>query len=347
MQRSAWPNVTDDLASTRRKVAKFLDDLDNIYGAVGRQNCVVSWADIADAHFLRGDQNTAEGALDEASENWLCALTAFEVVRRLADERDPRSSEVLAKVEAGIQKIGRSRGLRGECVRIACCHESDFLASYWSTGESDLGRPAVICITSEGETRETLLARLLPVMIDRTMSVLVVSHNDVSNDRCGHSEVLSNCLDYLATRRDLDAARIGVYGDGISAALATDFALSDRRVAAAVCDGGLWDWTRTQASIGWLTRTVDLPDQDVLSARRSQLARQLRCPVLVIAGAGSSVCEAEAVKLQADCVGAPIDLELTIPRMASTPLGEIENFVISDECVFTWLEHKLASRAAR
>lgn len=343
MQHSAWPNVTDDLASTRRKAAKFLDDPDGIYGALGLQNCVASWAEIADAHFLRGERNKAEGAFDKASEAWLCAMTACEVVRRLTDERDPRNKNVLAKVKAGIQKIGLSRGLRGERVRIVSCSESQFLGSYWSTGEPDLCRPAVICISREGETRETLLARLLPVIINCNISILVVSHNHVSNNPCGHSDVLSNCLDYLSTRRDVDAARIGVYGDGISATLATDFARSDRRVAAAVCDGGLWDWARTEASVGWLTRTVDLPDQDILSARRMRLARQLRCPVLIVAGAGSSVCEAEAVKLQTDCADLPIDLGLPMPRKTSAPLGEIENFVSSDEYTFAWLEHKLAS----
>ncbi len=33
--------------------------------------------------------------------------------------------------------------------------------------------------------------------------------------------------------------------------------------------------------------------------------------------------------------------------MTQTPLGEIENFVTSDDYIFGWLEHKLAYSLAR
>ncbi len=157
-----------------------------------------------------------KGSSGEATEAWLCALTAFEVARRLADEDDPQSGDVSVKIEAGIQRFG-SLEQKVERVQIACCDQSEFLAYYVPAGDPDLCAPAVICISREEETGATLLGRLF---IGRGTSVLVVSHDDVSNHWRGQSEtLLSCCLDYLSGRPEVDATRIGVYGKGLSAAL--------------------------------------------------------------------------------------------------------------------------------
>lgn len=324
----------------------FLDNLVGIDGPISWRNWVARWANIGDAHCLVGDLNIKRGALDEASEAWLCALTAFEVARRLAAESDPQSGDVSAKVEAGIQKFG-SLERKLERIEIVCCDQTKLLAYYLPAGGPDLCVPAAICISKEEESGAALLGRLLPVVIDRGMSVIVISHDEISNQWRGQSEMLlSCCLDYLSARPEVDANRIGVYGEGLSAALATDFAVSDRRVAAAVCDGGLWNWARTLASVGWLTGAADAMDEEAASEHRLRLVRQLRCPVLVVVGAGGTVSVPEAIKLQADCAAARIDLELAMPPLTRTPIGEIENFVIFDERVFGWLGHKLAHISA-
>ncbi|MFQ3457901.1 hypothetical protein PMN64_31915 [Bradyrhizobium sp. UFLA01-814] len=274
-------------------------------------------------------------------------MTAFEVARRLVDEDAPQDENVLAKkIEASIQTFGCLEQ-KVEPVRIACSDQTPLLAYYVPVADHDVRGPAVICISREGETASTLLGRLLPAVISRGISVLVVSHEDVLSHWRGQSEILlSSCLDYLSVRPDVDHARIGLYGEGLSAALATDFAVSDRRVAAASCDGGLWNWTRTVASLGWITRTVDRLDETFLSSPRSRLIRQLRCPVLVLAGGRSIVSTTEAIKLQAECIAAHIDIEVATPRIARTTAGEIENFVTSDDSVFAWLQHKLTLNSA-
>lgn len=83
-----------------------------------------------------------------------------------------------------------------------------------------------------------------------------------------------------------------------------------------------------------------------MSARRSRLVRQLKCPVLVVAGGRGILGVSEAIKLRADCMAARIDLELAMPRMIRIDAGEVENFVVADDCVFGWLERKLAERSA-
>lgn len=338
---AAWPHARGDLASTRRGAAVFLDNIDGIYASTTRQNWVARWTNIGDAHCRVGDLNIDKGAFGEATEAWLCALTAFEVARRLVDEGDPQSGDVSAKVEDGVQRF-RSLEQKVERVRLACGDPAEFLGYYLPAGGPDLCAPAVVCISREEENGVTLLGRLLPVVVGRGISVLVVSHDDVSNQWRGQADILlSCCLDYLSVRPDVDPARVGVYGEGLSAVLATDLALSDRRVAVAVCDGGLWNWARTMASVRWITRPADEMDEEVLLARRSRLVRQLRCPVLVVAGGRGVVSVSEAIKLQADCAAVGFDLELAMPRMTRTPIGEIENFVTSDDCIFAWLEHKL------
>ncbi|WP_456744937.1 alpha/beta hydrolase family protein [Bradyrhizobium sp. USDA 4354] len=323
----------------------FLDNLSvkNIHGSIGRKNAIVRWTKAGDDHCLVADQNIKKGAFDDAIEAWLCALTAFEVARRLTDENDAQGGEGAARVEASIQRFTLLLDQKVERIKIARCDKTEFLGHYFPARRDDSCCPAVICISHQQETGAMLLGRLLPVLIGRGMSVLAISHEDVSSRSRGQSEILlSCCLDFLAVQAGVDPTRIGVYGDGLSATLATHFAASDPRVAAAVCDGGLWSWTRTLASVAWMTTAADAMEEEVVSMRRSQLARRLRCPVLVVAGGRGVVSVSEAIKLQVDCMAAGIDLQLVMPRMIRILEEEVENFVMSDNCIFEWLEQKLA-----
>lgn len=350
MEFGAWPHVRGDLASARQGASAFLDRLlvQEDGAEAGRQNWVATWAKTGDAYCRLADLNINKRAFDKATEAWLCALTAFEVARRLVAENDPRSVDVSAKVEAGVQRIGLALGHKVESVQIACCDRDEFPAYYVPAGTSESRAPAVICVSSEEETGATLLGRLLPVVIGRRMSVLVISYKDLENHSRGESKILlSHCFDYLSGRPDVDSSRIAVYGDGLSAVLATDFTAYDRRIAAAVCDGGIWNWTRSRRSIDWMTSTADGVDKDLATACRSRLARQLNCPILVVAGGRGIVGVSEAISLQAHCAAARIDLELAVPQIIrGFPGGDVENFVTSDDCIFRWLEQKLTQDPA-
>lgn len=344
MPCTAWAYVRDDLASTRRGAAAFLDNLEDIH-STGPQAWANSWTSIGDSHCRVFDLRLDQGAFDDATEACLSALTAFEVARRLHEDTR-QCVDISRKIDAGIQKLG-SLGLRLEHVQITGGDQAEFQAYFVSASGPEVRAPAVICISSEEEIATTLLGRLLPVVSRRGISILVVSHDDVSKQWRGQSETsLSCCLDHLSARPDVDPTRIGVYGEGLSAVLATAFAVSDRRVAVAVCDGGLWNWARSLASVRWMSSTAtDVEDEDVASVRRLRLARQLRCPALVVVGGRGTVSGSEAIKLHADCREAGINLELVMPRMDAR--NPVENFITFDDCVFGWLERKLMARSAR
>lgn len=339
MECATWPDARGDLASTRRDATVFLDNLEDLSGAAIRRSWIARWTKIGDAHVLVADQNVKTGAFDDATEACLCALTAFEVARRLADEDDLQGRDVSAKVEAVVERFEAFLD-KIKRVQIPCCDQSEFPAYYLPAHALGLRSPAVICISSEQETAAILLGRLLPVIMGRDMSALVVSRADLESDSSRQLEILlSYCFDFLSVRPGVDVNRIGVYGDGLSAALASDFAAFDDRVAAAACDGGLWNWARSLACVSWMTKAVD--EVDVLSAGRSRFIRQLRCPVLVVAGGRGVVSVSEALKLQADCMAMQIDLEVAIPPLMRIADEQIEDFVNSDDCIFRWLERKL------
>ncbi|UPJ76882.1 hypothetical protein [Bradyrhizobium sp. 187] len=358
MKRAAWPGMLADLASTRTGAAAFLENIpiSALDEAAVSRNWAARWRAIGDAHFLRGDLKSEKGAIDEAREAWLCALTALEVARRLLEEEDPQGGQVSSKIELGVQRLGSALQQRIERVQITSCWNQSEAPAYYLPGflESSGGRPsylslcspAVICVSREQEAAAILLGRVLPVAVGRDISILVVSHEDVSNQPAAASKfLLSSCLDFLSVQPNVDPTRIGVYGEGLSAVLATDFAAADTRVAAAVCDGGLWNWARMRASVGWLTRAAEAPNEQVASARRSQQVRQMKCPVLVVAGGRGIVSVSEAMRLQNDCADAQVDV-LTMPQTSNSHMGEIENFLAFDDRIFRWLEHKLVKRLA-
>ncbi|MGY3361813.1 hypothetical protein ACVWZK_008476 [Bradyrhizobium sp. GM0.4] len=188
---AAWPEVRDNLESTRRSAALFLDSFSGPYEATSRRHFVARWTNIGDAHCLFGDLNVEWGAFDAAAESWLCALTAFEVARRLVGADDPQTRDVLAKLGAGISNFG-SLEQRVRRVEIASWDGRRLPAYYVSTGEPDLCTPAVICISREDETGAMLLGRLLPVIASRGMAALVVGYDDVSNGWHRQSDILSS-----------------------------------------------------------------------------------------------------------------------------------------------------------
>ncbi|WP_354142305.1 hypothetical protein [Bradyrhizobium sp. RT11b] len=339
--------MSGNLASTRRGATAFLDNLSfsRSPDASDWREWGEKWARLGDYHFQRGAVNSAEGAIDKARDACLCALTAFEVARRLVDPDSSEIERVSANIEAGVQRVGSTLEQKLEKVLVEYWDQSE-LPGYYLSSSAPAAAPAVICISKEDEPVSTLMGRLLPLIIGRNVAILAVSHEDVSSHSSASSKLLlSSCLDFLSGQAKVDANRIGVYGEGLSASIATDFAAWDSRVAAAVCDGGLWNWARMLASIDWITRAEDRPKEDAFSARRSEQVRRLKCPILVVAGGRGTASLSEAIKLQHDCAAADVDMELTIPKMSSSPVGEVENFLTSDDYIFRWLEHKLGNNS--
>lgn len=337
------------LAYVRQNAAAFLESLQlvDLQGS-NRDRWLNTWLAVGERHRLSlGDPGGAMPTSKTSVEPWLCALTAFQVAKRLANGDDARNEDISARIAACAHEFELRHVRPLERIELDSLDEVRLTGIFLPGSGSGPRVPVVICISDETESESAMLSRILPALIGRGISVLVVGGENISWNRTFNAEILLRCwLDYLASRSDVDVSRIAVFGDGTAAAHASSLAATDQRVAAAVCDGGLWRSVRTHAAVRWLTSARDAEDIEDLSIYRSSLAFRTRCPVLIVAGARGFVREHEALALHDCCRRSGLDVSVVMPRSVPALSGQIDNFLTCDDFIFDWLESKLYSKSA-
>src|ERR1700741_3828957 len=101
-------------------------------------------------------------------------------------------------------------------------------------------------------------------------------------------------IDYVETRRDLDAARVGIAGISLGGYYAPRAAAFDKRIKACLALGGPYDWGEAFASVPDLTREafrVRSKSATLEEARRKAAtltlegaAQRITCPIYIMTG---------------------------------------------------------------
>ncbi|MGV7212010.1 alpha/beta hydrolase family protein [Bradyrhizobium sp. UFLA05-112] len=339
--QASLSDTSDDLVCVRNRAAAFLEEF-STSDSKEKEHWLLHWMTVGDQYRASAELAVKDNLPDTASEFWLCALTAFEVARQLACPENSSGVVLADRIEGSFRSLESCAPDRVQRVEIEF-FERVLLAGYFlPAARRERPAPAVIFISDEESSAESIASRLLPAVNDRNMSVLVVSGDDASKHRLFKPEAfLASWLNHLECRADVDAGRIAVSGERMAAGYAARIAVCDRRIVAAVCDGGLWASLRHRASVGWMTGIWD-PACDRTRASSLELVRRMRCPVLIVAGGRALFDQQNALELQADCKLAGLDCSVAISQ-AST---EVENFVAKDDVVLDWLGEKLRSRGS-
>lgn len=297
-------------------------------------------------------QLAAEGRRDAACVAALAGMTALRVAADLVRDDDPRRAQIVAGVQAGIAKLLKGGVPRAEVIMLPGIDRKPLQACFWPAARGHGPAPAVVCIGDEGEPLELLLARLVPAAAGRELALLLVAQSEIQDTPgLAHAATitaemrLGDCVDHLASRSEVDAKRIAVRGDGLAGALATRFAVSDSRIVAAVCDGGLWDGARHRAGVNWLAGAEAAAWEPDDAAHRTRQARQMRYPFLVVANARGVSSVAEAVALHADCARLGVRMDLDVPQAAATAQETVEELLRSEARTVGWLVAKLDASA--
>ncbi|WP_228747883.1 alpha/beta hydrolase [Bradyrhizobium sp. BR 10289] len=267
-------------------------------------------------------------------------MTALEVARSLSSSEEAAGIVLADKIGLSLGKLEDRAAKRIERVEIDDLDYGTLEGIFVSAACDGAAAPAVICVADEETDLSAMLARLLPALPGRRVSLLIVDGSNASVARSSRPEYALGCwLDYLTGRADVDSKRIGVYGEGAGASHASRLACSDRRIAAAVCDGGFWASHRLRASVRWITG-VWHEVGDGGPTRSLPTARHVPCPILVAVGRRSMVREEDALELQAAYQQSGAHCSVVVPNAIRSPLGEVENFVAVDDFVFDWFDDK-------
>lgn len=334
-----------DLAHLRDRASHFFESLSvaELARESDRHLWISDWLRVADDYRTLAQSARGARAAQIAGEAWLCSLTALEVVRSLCHPGDVESADLADEVGTGLRGLETEAGLPIERVKIDCFDQGALSGFFLPALRHGSATPALICVSDDDATLGSMISRLLPVALCGTLSLLFVDSGNSTVHRSFKPEHrLQFWLDYLEARPDVDPERIGIYGEGAGAAHASRLALSDRRIAAAVCDGGLVSPVMCQASLRWMTgfgRSVpDGPSREAVLPQR-----RVPCPLLMVVGSRSMVWEQDALELQADYRRIGADCSVVVPNNVPHPLGEVENFVAVDDFIVEWLASKLGT----
>jgi dienelactone hydrolase len=157
---------------------------------------------------------------------------------------------------------------------------------------------------------------------------------------------ISGWVDFLAARRDVQARKIGILGEGLGASFATRGASFDNRFAAAVCDAGIWD-LHERAFLASRLGGDPLSGEfgsDVGRLCRGSLATRIECPILVAFGEHDWL-QADRVRQCCEALSAAghgIDLKIFSAAETAASPAQFDNPTIASEFIFDWIADRLA-----
>src|SRR4051812_47640717 len=146
------------------------------------------------------------------------------------------------------------------------------------------------------------------------------------------------CVDYLEGRDEIDQNRIAVLGDRPGSSFVARGVAEDHRIAAAVCDGGLWD-LRERAMLGGQPQMAEYRNM----FEGAGVGARIKCPVLITIGEHDWL-PVEDVAGAAEQLKALIrDVTVRVFRASETAAshGHLDNPTLVSDFVFDWLVDRI------
>lgn len=312
-----------------------------------RESWPREWKRTADANYERGRKALDDGHLLTAGSNWLRAISYYLAAAADMNPLDRDTEGLLQRLRRCAHLYLEHLTPGGEVVEIPWLEDYS-LEGYFLPSPNNRGRsPVVICIGEPGQRKEEFLYKTARHARDRDMSLLAVDLLGPDGGvRFGEvvgrpdlETAVGSMMDYLLTREDVDETRIAILGDGAASSFVARGIAMDDRVAAAVCDGGIWDLVEQN----FLRRRMPQQNEIFPPGTNRPLAQTFKCPVLVTVGEDGWL-EADRVFDLVNQLGSNRqDVALKIFRRSETAAqqGHIDNPSLANEFIFDWIADRL------
>jgi len=310
------------------------------------------WKRTADVNYERAKRALNDGHLLTAKSNWLRAISYYLAAATDFDSPDEDIEGLLQSIRTCARSYLEHLIPGGEVVQIPWLDDYS-LEGYFLPSQNIRDRSAVvICIGEPGHRKEEFLYKTARYARDRGMSLLAVDllgpdgglHFGELVGRPDLETAVGSVLDYLLTRKDVDETRIAILGDGGGSSFVARGIAMDQRLAAAVCDGGVWDLLERN----FLRRRVSSGAAVSTPGSEHSLAQSLKCPVLVTVGENGWL-EADRVfdlvnQLRTD--RQDVSLKIFPGSETASCQGHIDNPSLANEFIFDWIADRLRTTAS-
>ncbi|WP_249128590.1 alpha/beta hydrolase family protein [Bradyrhizobium lablabi] len=315
-----------------------------------RDSWLREWKRTADANHERAKKALSDGHLLTAKSNWLRAISYY--LTAITDPSDRDAEDLLESLRRSAHLYLEHLTPGGEVVEIPWL-EGYSLEGYFLPSPSNRGRSAVVvCIGEPGHRKEEFLYKTARYARDRDMSLLAVDLLGPDGGlRFGEvvgrpdlETAVGSILDYLLTRHDVDEERIAILGDGTGSSFVARGIAMDERVAAAVCDGGIWDLLERS----FLRRRQPQQNEIFPPGRNRLLAQNFKCPVLITMGENGWLDADRVFDLVNQLRTNQQDVSLKIFNRLETAShqGHVDNPSLANEFIFDWIADRLRTSAS-
>jgi dienelactone hydrolase len=311
------------------------------------------WKKIADTCKSRGDLAARQGNTNTAQSNWLRASNYYRTAEQFLNIDDRRRRRILEHMQVCSHLYLSHLVPKGEIIQIPGSDDSLMQGYFLRAPGAAAQTPVVICIGGPDHLKEEHLYKMPRHAHARKLSLLVVDlpGQGVSprgDHLVGPNDIetsISCWVDYLSSRRDVDAERIAIFGDSLGASFASRAAGLDHRLSAAVCDAGIWDLYERAFLLKRISgddSRESIKDQ-VSKLWRQSIANRIRCPILVTLGEYDWLKTNYVAEFYNYLKEAGVDISLKIFMAAETAAShaQIDNPTVGNEFIFDWITARL------
>ncbi|QUS41882.1 hypothetical protein RPMA_25865 [Tardiphaga alba] len=313
------------------------------------------WKKAADLNRSRGDIAHARGHTHTALSNWLRAANYYRTAQAFMGIDDARQSASIAQMMSCSLLYVQNASPAAEVVEIAWRDDAT-LQGYFLPAPGRAGRkaPVVICVGAPDQYKEEHLCRMPRYAHERGLGLLLIDlpgqgYRRSFNEGFGRYDIetaISSWVDYLESRRDVNARKIAILGEGLGGAFATRGAGFDDRFAAAVCDAGIWDLHERAFLASQMSGCPSVAgdfSEDLSHLCRSSSAARIKCPVLVALGERDWL---EAAHVRQCCeallaAGQNVELKIFSAEETAASHAQLDNPTIGSEFIFDWIAARL------
>ncbi len=317
------------------------------------------WLRVGDRNERRGDEADRAGHIRTAMNCWLRAADYYRQAEFWLAGDDPRRLATFERMEGCSKKFLRHLHPPGEVVDIPY-EKGVALCGYFVRAPYAVERqPVLICMGGLDSIKDEMWFMQAHGALQRGISVLMIDGPGQGGTLRRHKVVtrydyevpVGKCLDYLATRRDVDMRRVAVCGSSLGGYYAARAASFEHRLAACISHGAIWSIPELWAGAGedhglvdhitWVfgTRTMKQALEKAKPFTLEGALEHMRCPYLIVHGGYDVLGVAQASKVYdyAKAKGVDVTLRFLSEEETGAEHCQHDNPTIGQEVLADWL----------